>query len=193
MSYFPLFVELRDLPVLVIGGGRVAWRKVEILRSFGAGVSAVAPEFCELFGAGAVCRPGLELIRREFRLCDLDGMKMTVAASGNPEINRLAAAECRKRGIPVNVADVPQLCDFYFPAVVKRGELTVGISSGGGAPGLSSRLREYIDAALPRDLDKELRRLAELRKDLLDAGKKPAADPCYMDLIDRLIDRIEKQ
>lgn len=185
-----MFIEMNRLPVLVIGGGMVALRKVETLSSFGARICVVAPQFCEGFNSACEERLKVEMKRRNFHPADLDGIKLAVAATSEIEVNRLAADECRKRNIPINVVDVPQLCDFFFPAVVKRGDLAVGISSGGGAPALCGRLREYLDNRLPRDLEENLQKIAALRKSLLDDGARPAEDRGYLEMIDRLMDRI---
>lgn len=190
MSFFPMFIEMKDLPVLVVGGGQVALRKVETLCSFGARITVVSPCFCDGFCNECGSGTKLELLRRRFIPEDLDGIKLAVAATADAAVNRLAAEECRRRNIPINVVDVPQLCDFFFPAVVKRGELTVGICSGGGAPAFSGRLKEYLDNRLPPDLEWDLRRLAARRKSVLDRGTRPADDREYLEMIDRLMGRI---
>ncbi len=191
MSFFPMYIEMKDLPVLVVGGGPVALRKVETLCSFGARISVVSPHFCDGFRREIGSGTRLKLLHRRFKPEDLDGIKLAVVAAGNASVNCQIVGECRKRNIPVNVVDVPQLCDFFFPAVVRRGELTVGICSGGGAPAFSRLLREYLDNRLPGDLEEDLNRIAARRKSVLDGGARPAEDQEYLVMIDRLMDRIK--
>ena len=130
MAYFPLFVELAGRRVLVVGGGRVALRKVEKLLPYEPEVVVVAPEI----------RPELEnlqgvtLVRRSFFPDLLSGAALVIAAAGDTGVNHEVSALCREQGIPVNVVDDPAACTFFFPALVKRGPLSVGISTGGAAP-----------------------------------------------------------
>ena len=117
MAYFPLFISLEGLPCLVIGGGRVALRKIRTLSEFGAQITVVAPEILPELEALS----GLRLIRRRFEEKDLEHMSLVFAASSDQECNRKAARLARKKGIRVNAADLPEECDFFFPALGKRG------------------------------------------------------------------------
>ncbi|HEY2347316.1 MAG TPA: siroheme synthase CysG [Xanthomonadaceae bacterium] len=154
---FPLFADLRERAVLVVGGGAVAARKVERLLAAGARVRVVAPELGpELRGQVAARRIAHRAGR--FEPGSLDGAWLAVAATGDREVNRAVAQAARDRHLLVNVVDDAELSSFHMPAVVERGAVQVAISSGGGAPMLARRLRERIEA----QLDESLGALADL-------------------------------
>lgn len=159
MSYFPFFADLEGKKGLIIGGGTVALRKIEKLLPYGPELTVAAPEILPSIAA----LPGLTLCRREFQAADLTGMSFVIAAASDREANRRAAVLCKARNIPVNAADDPEACTFYFPALVKRGPLTIGISTGGASPAAAAYLREQIAAALPDHLEEILEYLARIR------------------------------
>ena len=142
--YFPMFIDLTDRKIFVAGGGRIARRRIEALVKFGADIHAAAPQVCPeiaLFAEGGK----IKILLREYRPSDLDGMEFAIAATDDREVNRAVYAECRKRGIPVNVADDKTLCDFYFPALVLTDDVVIGIGSGGESPGRVKEVRQRIE------------------------------------------------
>lgn len=149
MSCFPFFIEIEGRPALIIGGGTVALRKIEKLLPYGPRLTVVAPEVSKEIAA----LPGLRILRRPFQPEDLEGMMFVIAAASNREVNRQAAALCRERGVLINAVDDPAACTFLFPALVKRGGLSVGISSGGASPSMAIYLKEQIAALLPGRLE----------------------------------------
>ena len=159
MGYFPFFVQIQDMPGLIVGGGGVALRKAEKLLPYGPRLTVVAPEICPELAR----LPGLTLVRRPFRPEDGEGMGFVIAASGDAALNHQVARLCRGRGVPVNVVDDKQACSFLFPALVKRGELSVGISTGGSSPTAAIWLKEQIAALLPQGLEDILTWLEEQR------------------------------
>ena len=142
--YFPMFIDLTDRKIFVAGGGRIARRRIEALVKFGADIHVTAPRVCPkialLAGEGKI-----ETALREYRPSDLDGMDFAIAATDDREVNRAVYTECRKRGIPVNVADDKTLCDFYFPALVLTDDVVIGIGSGGESPGKVKEVRQRIE------------------------------------------------
>ena len=143
MPYYPLFLELKDRPCLVIGGGPVAFRKAAALLRCGAKVTVVSPEF----SAGLKRLARGRKVRwkgRRFRPADLDGMDLAVAATDDETINRSAAREAKRRGIWINVVDRPALCSFILPSVVRRGKLALAISTGGASPALAKWIRRDL-------------------------------------------------
>ena len=137
----------------------MALRKAEKLLPYGPRLTVTAPEI----GAELARLPGLTLVRRPFRPEDVEGMAFVIAASGDAALNRQVAGLCRERGIPVNVVDDKEACSFLFPALVKRGELSVGISTGGSSPTAAIWLKEQIGALLPQGLEDILAWLEEQR------------------------------
>mgnify|MGYP000025710795 FL=1 len=159
MSYFPLFMELKDRDCLVVGGGRVAWRKVKVLMDFGARVSVVAPEIISEIGE---LGPD-QLLEREFLDDDVWGRILVVAATDDETLNQRISRLCQARSIPVNVVDQIQDCSFIFPAYVKRGEVVAAFSSGGQSPVMTQYLKAQIKPVMTEELGELAACLGSLR------------------------------
>ncbi|KGI78671.1 siroheme synthase CysG [Oleiagrimonas soli] len=157
MPLYPLFADLRDRPVLVVGGGPVAERKAAALIVAGARVRVGAPELTASLRA-RVEAGEVRWIEGTFTGAWLDEAWLVVAATGDRRVNRAIAAAAEDRCILVNVVDDPALCSFHVPALVRRGLLTLAISSAGQAPVLASRLRARLETVL----DESLGALSEL-------------------------------
>jgi uroporphyrin-III C-methyltransferase/precorrin-2 dehydrogenase/sirohydrochlorin ferrochelatase len=157
MQYFPIFLRLQDQSVLVVGGGIVAARKIDLLRKAGAQVTVVAPELCATV-AELASQKLIRHIAEEFRPEHLDGMRLAIAATNRQAVNAWVAHQAEVRNIPINVVDDRELSRFIMPAIVDRSPVIVAVSSGGDAPVLTRRLREKLEAFLPSRLG----RLAEL-------------------------------
>ncbi|MBB1200705.1 uroporphyrinogen-III C-methyltransferase [Enterobacteriaceae bacterium 89] len=151
MDYLPLFAALKDRPVLVIGGGEVAARKILLLKRAGAQVRIVArqlePSLAELTQAQSV-----EWLATEFEESQLDAVFLVIAATDDAALNQRVFAAANARQRLVNVVDNQPLCSFIFPSIVDRSPLLVAVSSGGTAPVLARLLREKIEALLPTNL-----------------------------------------
>lgn len=174
MDYLPIFIDLRSRACLVVGGGKVALRKAQLLREAGAHIRIVAPEPCELLETWAAAL-ALPLTRREYSRADLDGIHLVVAATDSVEVNARVASEAQARAIPVNVVDSPALCSFIMPAVVDRSPVLVGISTAGSSPVLARLVREQLEAALPASLGRLARFAAEQRAAIQRAIAEPGA------------------
>lgn len=164
-------MDVKERRVLVIGGGKVALRKCRLFLDFGARVTVVAPEFCpELFQmAGRV-----ELVRDVYREKYLDGAFVLVAASDDSEVNRAAACAAKETGTLVNAVDDPPNCSFFIPAVIRRGDLTLCISTGGKSPSLAAGLRRELEETLDDDIELRLEVLGDLRGQLMELENDPA-------------------
>ncbi|MBV8807001.1 MAG: uroporphyrinogen-III C-methyltransferase [Sinobacteraceae bacterium] len=163
MDYLPVFLQLRDRPVLVVGGGRVAARKVELLRRTGAKITVVAPELADDLRELAA-KGELHYVNTVFAPEHVAGTVAVVAATGVPEVNAAVSAAARELNIPVNVVDDPLASTFIFPAIVDRSPILIAISSGGQAPVLARRIREQMEAFLPARLGALARFMGERRK-----------------------------
>lgn len=159
MGYFPFFMDLEGREGLVVGGGAVAARKVQKLLPYGPRLTVAAPELLPEIEA----LPGLTLLRRAFDPSMLEGKFFVIAATDDREANREIAALCRERGILVNAVDDKEQCTFLFPALVKRGELTAGVSTAGASPSAAAWMRRRVDEAVPEDFGELLDYLASLR------------------------------
>ena len=144
MAYLPIFMELAGRSCVVIGGGAVAERKVRALRAAGAIVTVVSPAvgagLATLADAGAITHRA-----RAYRPGDLAGMALAFAATGDLATERGVAAEAAAAGIPINVADVPELCSFMAPAVMRRGSLQIAVATGGASPALAGVIRAELE------------------------------------------------
>lgn len=163
MAYFPMFIELQNAPVLVVGGGKVALRKVKKLLPYGADITVVAPKMeKELEEISEVVK-----IHREFDSSDLLSCPtMVIAATDQKEVNEQIAYRCKEQNIPVNVADDVENCSFLFPSLVKKGKLTAGICTGGSSPTAAIYCKERLQEALPDSMDEILDWLEEKRSEL---------------------------
>jgi uroporphyrin-III C-methyltransferase / precorrin-2 dehydrogenase / sirohydrochlorin ferrochelatase len=145
-SLYPVFLKLDGKRVLVVGGGNVAAGKVPALLEAGALVTVVAPRVVP-----ALCRTGVSVHERPFAPSDLDGVRWVVAAA-TPEINRAVSVAADARGIFVNAVDDLDPASAYLGGVVRKGGVTVAISTGGGAPALAGLLREALERVIPDDI-----------------------------------------
>jgi len=165
---FPVFLQLNELHVLLVGGGKVGLEKITALlsNSAKATVTVVARAINADVRRYVADYPTVRLCERAFEETDLDGVDLVVVASNNPELNLHIRTECRKRHLLINVADKPDLCDFYLGSIVKKGNLKLGISTNGKSPTIAKRIKELLNEALPEELDETLNYMSQLR-DLL--------------------------
>src|SRR5688572_13836658 len=151
MDYFPIFLRLAGEPVLVVGGGEVAARKIDLLLRASARVRVIAPELvpglAERAAAGEIAH-----LATEFRPEHLEGVRLAIAATDKHAINAWVARQAERRNIPVNVVDDRELSRFIVPAIVDRSPVVVAVGSSGDAPVLTRRLREKLESFLPQRL-----------------------------------------
>ena len=165
MSYFPFFINVSDKNILIAGAGKTAFRKAEILLSFGCRLTVVSPEIKENFSIFEKNYPNsVTIINRQFRDTDIDGVFVVIAATDNPDVNSRISALCRERNIPVNVVDYPDLCTFIFPSIVKQEDLVCGISSGGKSPVITQYIKNLINNNIPSFLGSINNRMGSLRE-----------------------------
>jgi siroheme synthase-like protein len=143
VRYYPIFLDLRGKPVAVVGAGAVGLRKARGLMEAGALVTVIAPDVDPAFEGHA-----LRIHRRAFEPADLAGAALVFAATNRREVNAAVAEEARRRGIPANIADASDECDFIVPARVSLADAQIAIATDGRNPGLSAALRRRIEACL---------------------------------------------
>jgi precorrin-2 dehydrogenase/sirohydrochlorin ferrochelatase len=156
---YPVYLDLTDAPVLVVGAGPVAARKVEGLAAAGALVRVVAPEVSPSLKRELVA----ELRERRFEAGDLDGVRLVVTATGDRDVDAAVAAAATDAGLWVNAADQPADCTFILPAIARNGPLTIAVSTGGSSPALARRLRDHAAALLTDEVASLADRLAAAR------------------------------
>lgn len=160
MAYFPFFVELAGQKGLIVGGSAVALRKIQKLLPFGPVLTVCAPDISPEIRK----IPGLRLLCQPFVPELLEDTAFAIAATDDPDLNHRVARLCGERKIPVNVVDDRDYCSFLFPALVKRGSLCVGISTGGASPTGAAYWRERINAMVPEGFGALLEQLDALRE-----------------------------
>ena len=144
-SYMPISISIEDRKILMVGGGKVALRKLETLLDFGADITVIAPEpekKIEFFAESGQ----IKLEKRKYKSPEANQYGIVISASDDLSVNKTVSEDCKNARIPVNVVDNPKLCDFIFPAVLKRDCLTISVSSDGKAPYLSGHLKMVLDS-----------------------------------------------
>jgi siroheme synthase-like protein len=160
---YPLYLDLRDANVLVVGGGAVATRKVAALVSSGGRPEVVAPDLTPELER-MIDEQVVEWSAREYESADVGGRQLVIAATSSAEVNARVKRDARQAGAWVNVVDDPEASTFQVPAVIRAGDVTIALSTGGAAPLLARRLRERLEAAVVTPgLARAVDRLAEAR------------------------------
>ena len=183
MALYPIFLETKGRPVLVIGGGHVGAEKVRGLLNGEADITVVSPtliaELQEHKEAGRI-----KHVAREYQEPDLDGgWDFVMVATDEGKVNAEVSAAGKKRRLLVNAADDPANCDFILPAVVRKGKITLAASTSGASPALARRLREELDAYLTEDMPALADLLAEVRQEVRARNIKVENDT-WQDAID---------
>ena len=164
-----MFIKLAGQPCLVVGAGAVAEGKISGLLGAAAKVRVVAPDATEQVRSWAAAGQ-IEDLSRPFEPDDLDGVFLVVVATSDPELQQNISAEARRRGVLCNVVDVPELCDFYYPAVARRGALQIAVSTSGQSPALAQRLRKELEEQFGPEYEAWLQQLGEEREKLFAAN-----------------------
>lgn len=162
MGYYPIYLDLRNRPVLVVGGGNIAEGKIEQLLKADARIHVVSPELTSTL-AEHVQRGMITWRKGEFSADDLDGVMLVISATNSQPVNESVAQAAAQRSLLCNVVDQPQLCNFITPAVVTRGRLQISISTGGGSPVLAQRVKREVGALIGEEYGELLEIAAELR------------------------------
>lgn len=162
----PMFLKVSGKKCLVVGAGAEGESKIAHLLHAGAKIEVVAPEATDTVHRWAANKK-ISLSQRKYTNRDLNGVYMVVAATSSPKTHREIYREAKRRGILCNVADVPPLCDFYFPAVVRRGPLVIAVSTSGQSPALAQRIRKELEKQFGEEYERWTKDLGQARKTLL--------------------------
>jgi uroporphyrin-III C-methyltransferase/precorrin-2 dehydrogenase/sirohydrochlorin ferrochelatase len=173
MEYFPVFVSLKEQQCLVVGGGEIAARKIELLVRAGAKITVIAKEISAAV-SGLQKDHKLTILQKSFTPTDLRDFRLVVSATDNAETNQLVARIADKQNILVNVVDNPELCSFIFPAIIDRSPIIAAVSSGGAAPVLARLLRAKIESIIPPAYGRLAHLAEKFRIDVKKHIKEPA-------------------
>ena len=192
MPYYPIFVDLQDQHVLVVGGGEVAERKINNLLTHGCRISISSPRL-SAYLEELVDRGTLRLIDPDSLDESLDSVFMVIAATDDPALNSGIAAKAKARGILVNSVDQPRDCTFIMPSVARAGALQIAISTGGKSPALAKKIRGDLESRFGPEYASFVELLGILRRELLSKGKpSPDNKVIFQRLVDSpLVDLIK--
>jgi precorrin-2 dehydrogenase/sirohydrochlorin ferrochelatase len=179
-------LDLRARHCLVVGGGGVATRKIDALLEAEAAVTVVATEASDQ--VRTLAKEGrLELQERSFIPADLDGAFLVIAATDDAAVNREVSADARARGVLVNAADDPASCDFILPAILRRGDVQIAITTGGRSPALARHLRQRLEMLVPPEYGRLVGVLADVRIRLRQEGAQVSASEWQAAIDDDLL------
>ncbi|MFN8415044.1 MAG: bifunctional precorrin-2 dehydrogenase/sirohydrochlorin ferrochelatase [Cytophagaceae bacterium] len=167
-TLFPVFFRMENLQIVVIGGGAVGTEKVTAIltNSPDAKVRVVAPEIRTEIVELANQYKGLSFVYKTYESGDIEDADLVIAATCIPDLNKQVQADAKRLRILINVADTPELCDFYLSSVVRKGDLKIAISTNGKSPTFAKRLREIFTEVIPDNMDDVLQKLHDIRNQL---------------------------
>ena len=176
MGYYPVFLDLKNRPCVVIGTGPEARRKALGLLEAEAQVTCIDPHPCssleELAGQGKI-----DLVRRQYSQGDLEGVYLAILVPVEDSgLAKQIAVDAASEGVLLNAMDIPDLCSWIAPAVVHRGNLAVAVSTGGKSPAMARLVKGRVEEAIPKELGSLLEVVAEVRKELHQGGSRPTPD-----------------
>jgi precorrin-2 dehydrogenase / sirohydrochlorin ferrochelatase len=165
---FPVFLKLEELDVLLVGGGNVGLEKLSAMlnNSPDTKVTMVADMFRDELREYVKDYPNVTLIERKFDFNDLNNRDLVILSTDNPDLHASIKRVTAERHILCNVADTPDLCDFYLGSIVQKGDLKIGISTNGKSPTMAKRMREFLDDIIPENVQQLLENLREIRKSI---------------------------
>lgn len=167
-NLFPVFLKLENLQLLIVGGGYVGMEKLQaiITNSPATNIKLVAKEISNEIKSFASKYNNIQLIEKPYSIDDLEGIDIAIAAINERTISTQIVTDAKQKGILVNAADKPELCDFYLSSVVQKGNLKIAISTNGKSPTAAKRIKEVLNEALPNELDEVLNNLHKIRNKL---------------------------
>ena len=191
MAYFPFLVDIEGKNIRIVGGGKVAARKVRIMAEYGAHLFVTAPAVEETIRLLASdIENQIVIDERDFAESDLDDMDFVIAATASEALNCEVGRLCGQRKIPVNVVYMEQECDFIFPAIIKEQDLLVAISTGGKSPLFAAWLKKELRRHIPAFYGKLVEGLGSCRENILQNVLQPAQRKrIFGELIERGISR----
>jgi siroheme synthase-like protein len=163
---FPIFIKLNTIRVLVVGGGNVALEKMGGIKraDITANVVLIGKEISEELMELIHDMPNVEVQKKEFEISDINNCQLVISATDNREVQIQIQEACKQKGILCNVADTPDLCDFYLSSVVHKGNLKIAISTNGKSPTIAKRIKEVLEDVFPNEIEEVLQNINTIRK-----------------------------
>ena len=164
-SLYPVFLKLENLRVLLVGGGNVGYEKLTSLlsNSPGTAVTIVAPAIQDEVKELVEQHPACTIIQRDFQDADLEDKEIVICATDNKELHKNIKQLANAKKLLVNVADTPDLCDFYLGSIVQKGNLKIAISTNGKSPTIAKRIKEVLNDTIPNEIDSLLQNMQGIR------------------------------
>ncbi|OHB86083.1 MAG: siroheme synthase [Planctomycetes bacterium RIFCSPHIGHO2_02_FULL_40_12] len=158
-KFYPIYLDVKGKRCVIVGGGKVAYRKVCSLKESGADVIVVSPDICSEMADVE----GITLIKTKYEEKFLRGALLVIAATDNEAVNEKVALDAGKRNLIVNVVDHPELCSFIVPSTINRGDLCISISTGGASPAVAKSIREKLEDVFGSEYEEYLNLLTKMR------------------------------
>ena len=191
-AYYPIFLNITGKKCVVVGGGQIALRKVRTLLDYGASVRVISPELCSELNKMAE-NGAINIQQRRYRSGDLQEAFVVIAATNDSTINLKVGKDARSNALLVNVVDAPESSGFIAPSYVRRGDVTIAISSGGRSPALSQKIRTKLEEDFGEEYISLARMISEVRTDIKRQGIKVSSNAWQEALdLDLLVDLVKK-
>ncbi len=166
MKLFPLFADIENKEFLIIGHGNVARRKIAAVAGFSGNITVITGETVEDEGISEIKKACRKVYNRELKEQDLESADICICAFGDRLFHEKLCAYCKEKKIPLNVVDVPDMCTFVFPAIIKRGDLITAVSTSGKSPGYAAVFKREIEKIVPENIEEILECMGKLREEL---------------------------
>ncbi len=191
--FYPVNLDIKGRQCLVVGGGSVASRKAKTLMECGAIVTVVSPEFTEAL-KNLEQNSSITLVQSPYKTSDLENKFLVIGATNDEKLNRRINADAETRNMLCNIADVPDICNFILPSIIRRGDLCLAISTSGKSPAFAKKLRKDLEKTFGDEYSLFLTLMGEIRKKLLAEEHAPEAHkPIFEKLIhNNLLEMIKK-
>lgn len=165
---FPVFLKLEKFHTLIVGGGNVGLEKLQAMlnNSPKANITVIADIFLDEVYDFLKSYPQVKTLKRKFETNDLEGKELVILATDDHDLHKHIQQLCKINGILVNVADTPDLCDFYLGSIVKKGDLKIAISTNGKSPTVAKRIKEVLNESIPNEIDETLKNINQIRNTL---------------------------
>jgi precorrin-2 dehydrogenase / sirohydrochlorin ferrochelatase len=165
MKLYPVFINIENKLAVIVGGGDVAYRKLNDLLDSGAKIKIIAPEINKDIKELQAANPeSVKIMERKYKRSDIKGAYIVLAATDNPEINKSIFQDAEKNRIPVNSADDPAHCSFFVPSISRKGDLIIAVSTSGDSPAMAAKIRRKLEKNIPENVEEVLSALREARE-----------------------------